>query len=286
MGIDGSNRYIRAFEVGRNPQSSKYEMHVRLRTLKNGAVIRNRMRLPHPVKTDIRICVICPPGSKAEAEAKAAGATLVGEDEVFNLVKEGIVEFERCICHTDSAQKMNKAGLGRILGPKGLMPSTKTGTVVSNVGATLKTMMGASEYRERMAVVRLAIGQLGFTPEMMQSNIKAFMEALNKDIGLLSERTSKEIHEVVSLGEFRQLLFRQFQLTPRPGSQLHQCARLPAQRRIQRPQLDTHKGGFWPYVRAPLNVDCKNIVTFPNANAMLKKTKAVRFMPFWMIAES
>lgn len=178
-------------------------MHIRLRTLKNGAVIRNRMRLPHPVKTDIRICVICPPGSKAEAEAKAAGATLVGEDDVFNLVKEGIVDFERCICHTDSLQKMNKAGLGRVLGPKGLMPSTKTGTVVSNVGATLKTMVGASEYRERMGVIRMAVGQLGFTPEQMQSNIKAFMEALKKDIGQLSDRISKEIHEVVSLSECR-----------------------------------------------------------------------------------
>lgn len=194
---DRNRSYIRAFEVGRNPTSSKYEMHVRFRTLKNGPVVRNRLRLPHPVKTDIRICVIAPPDSKAAAEARAAGASLVGEDEIFAQVKEGVIDFDRCICHIDSLQKLNKAGLGRVLGPKGLMPSTKTGTVVSSVGATVRNMVGGTEYRERDAVVRLAIGQLGFTPEVMQTNIKAFMEALKKDIGQLGDRATKEIHEVV-----------------------------------------------------------------------------------------
>ena len=170
---------------------------MRLRSLKNGPVVRNRLRLPHPVKTDIRICVFAAPDSKAAAEARSAGATLVGEDDVFNQIKEGIVDFDRCICHIDSLQKMNKAGLGRILGPKGLMPSTKTGTVVTQVGTSVTNMVGASEYRERLGVVRMAIGQLGFTPEELQRNVKAFMDALKKDIAQLSGRISKEVHEVV-----------------------------------------------------------------------------------------
>ncbi|KAH7079701.1 ribosomal protein L1-like protein [Paraphoma chrysanthemicola] len=190
-------QYIRAFEVGRNPSSSKYEMHVRLRSLKNGPVVRNRLRLPHPVKTDIRICVIAAPDSKAAAEARAAGATLVGEDDIFAQIKAGVVEFDRCLCHIDSLQKMNKAGLGRVLGPKGLMPSTKTGTVVTQVGASVRNMVGGSEYRERLGVIRMAVGQLGFTPDEMQSNVKAFMDALKKDIAQMSDRISKEIHEVV-----------------------------------------------------------------------------------------
>lgn len=172
-------------------------MHVRLRTLKNGPVVRNRLRLPHPVKTDIRICVICPPDSKAAEEARAAGATLVGEDEVFAQIKEGIIEFDRCICHTDSLQKLNKSGLGRVLGPRGLMPSAKTGTVVNNISTTVRNMVGGSEYRERMGVIRMAIGQLGFTPEEMQRNVKTFMDTLKKDIGQLGDRITKEIHEVV-----------------------------------------------------------------------------------------
>ncbi|KAF2852049.1 ribosomal protein L1 [Plenodomus tracheiphilus IPT5] len=189
--------YIRAFEVGRNPSSSKYELHVRLRTLKNGPVVRNRLRLPHPVKTDIRICVIAAPDSKAAAEARAEGATLVGEDDVIAQIKEGIIDFDRCICHIDSLPKLNKAGVGRVLGPKGLMPSAKAGTVVSKVGPTLKNMVGGSEYRERMGVIRLAVGQLGFTPEEMQSNVRAFLDALKTDIAQMQGRITKEIHEVV-----------------------------------------------------------------------------------------
>ncbi len=191
--------YIRAFEVGRHPTSAKYEMHIKLRTLKNGPVVRNRLRLPHPVKTDLRICVICPPDSAAADAARAAGAVLVGEDAVFDAVKAGKVDFERCICHVDSLQKLNKAGLGRVLGPKGLMPSAKTGTVVKDVAATVRDLVGGAEYRERMGVVRMAVGQLGFSPEEMQRNIKAFVGEVRKDIAQLSDRIAKDIHEVVSL---------------------------------------------------------------------------------------
>jgi large subunit ribosomal protein L1 len=195
--VDMMSRYIRAFEVGRPPTSSKYELHVKLKSLKNGPVIRNRMRLPHPVKTDIRICVICPPDSKYAETAKAAGAVLVGEEEIFEAVKEGRIEFDRCICQNDSLPKMNKAGLGRVLGPRGLMPSAKTGTVVKDPASVVKELVGGSEYRERMGVVRLAIGQLGFTPEEVQRNIKTFMGAVKKDMAQLSDKISKEVAEVV-----------------------------------------------------------------------------------------
>ncbi|OAL46858.1 ribosomal protein L1 [Pyrenochaeta sp. DS3sAY3a] len=189
--------YIRAFEVGRNPASVKYEVAVRLKTIKNGPVVRNRMRLPHPVKTDLRICVIAAPDSKAAAEARREGASLVGEDEVFAQIKEGKIDFDRCICHIDSLQKMNKAGLGRILGPKGLMPSTKAGTVVSSVESIVRNMISGTEYRERLGVIRLAVGQLGFTPEELQSNIKAFIEAMKLDMARMSDRATKDIGEVV-----------------------------------------------------------------------------------------
>ncbi|KAI9675849.1 MAG: mitochondrial 54S ribosomal protein mrpl1 [Trizodia sp. TS-e1964] len=190
-------RYIRAFEVGRPPKSSKYEVHIRLRSAKDGPVIRNRIQLPHPVKTDLRICVICPPDSNHYDAAKRNGAILVGEDEVFDLVLAKKFEFDRCICHADSVSRLNKAGLGKILGPRGLMPSVKLGTVVQDVGATVKEMLAGSEYRERMGVVRMAIGQLGFTPIEMQSNIKAFVENLKKDMAIISDKMHKDIHEVV-----------------------------------------------------------------------------------------
>jgi large subunit ribosomal protein L1 len=191
------HRYIRAFEVGRPPQSPKYELHVRLKTLKNGPVVRNRLRLPHPVKTDLRIAVICPPDSQIADTAMNEGASVVGEEKIFDAVKEGKIEFDRCICHADSLQKLQKAGIARILGPRGLMPSPKLGTVTKDVATAVRNMVGGSEYRERMGVVRLAIGQLGFTPEMVRNNIKAFMEQVKKDCAGLSDRINKEVHEVV-----------------------------------------------------------------------------------------
>ncbi|KAF2405283.1 ribosomal protein L1 [Trichodelitschia bisporula] len=190
-------RYIRAFEVGYPPSSPKYELHVKLRTLKNGPILRNRLRLPHPVKTDVRICVICPPDSPTAVAALKAGAAMAGDEEIFAAIKEGKIEFDRCICHVDSLQALNKAGVARILGPRGLMPSAKTGTVVKDVAIMVRDLVGGSEYKERLGVVRMSVGQLAFTPDQLQRNIRAFMEQLRKDMGLLSDRVSKEVHEVV-----------------------------------------------------------------------------------------
>ncbi|GAB7360761.1 hypothetical protein MBLNU230_g0635t1 [Neophaeotheca triangularis] len=189
-------RYLRAAEVGRAPTSSKYEVHLRLRTPKNGAVVRNRLRLPHPVK-DLRICVIAAPDSAHAKAARSAGASVVGEDQVFDDIKDGKIDFERCLCHQDSLAKLSKSGVARILGPRGLMPSAKTGTVVKDVSTAVSAMVGASEYRERMGVVRMAVGQLGYTPEQMQRNIRSFVESVKRDIAGLSDRISKDVLEVV-----------------------------------------------------------------------------------------
>ena len=113
-------------------------------------------------------------------------------------MKEGRIEFDRCICHINSLQKLNAANLGRILGPKGLMPSVKLGTVTKDVRGSVTNLMGASEYREKLGVIRLAVGQLGFTPEQMQNNLKVLIGNVKKDLALLSEKINKEIHEVVS----------------------------------------------------------------------------------------
>ncbi|KAI5818779.1 mitochondrial large ribosomal subunit protein L1 [Pyronema omphalodes] len=188
-------RYIRAMEVGRNPVTTKYELHVKIKTAKSGPTVKSRIRLPKAVKTDMRICVIAE-GDQAEA-AKAAGAVLVGTDEVFEKIKNGELDFDRIICHESLFPALNKAKLGRILGPKGLMPSPKNGTVVSSISTAMKDLTGKSDYRERMGVIRMAIGQLAFSEKDLQSNIKAFMEQLKKEFGALSHRADKSINEVV-----------------------------------------------------------------------------------------
>ncbi|KAK1144323.1 hypothetical protein N8T08_005475 [Aspergillus melleus] len=190
-------RYLRAFEVGREPTVTKYEIHIRLRTQKDGPVIRNMIRFPHSVQTESRICVVCPPGTRHEKEARAAGAVIVGEQEVFDAVKEGRIEFDRCIAHPDSLPALNKAGLGRILGPRGLMPSAKTGTVVEDVASRVEMLRGGTVYRERDAVIRFPIGQLAFTPEQLRDNLRTTIDQIKKDAAGLNDRINKEIYEVV-----------------------------------------------------------------------------------------
>ena len=192
-------RYLRAVEVGREPTVSKYEVHIRLRTRRDGPVIRNMIRFPHAVQTESRICVICPPGSKQAKDALAAGAVLVGEDEVFEAVKAGKIEFDRCLAHPDSLPALNKAALGRILGPRGLMPSVKTGTVVDDVASRVEMLRGGTVYRERDAVIRLPIGQLGFSPEQLRDNLRTTIEQIKKDASGLNDRVNKEIYEVVGI---------------------------------------------------------------------------------------
>lgn len=190
-------RYLRAFEVGRPPAVVKYELHVKLKTNKSGPVIRNRIRLPFPVKTDTRIGVICPEDSPLMIEAQQLGAVAVGQESLFESIRQGNIPFNKLICHVDSQQALLKAGLGKILGPKGLMPSQKTKTITNNLKATVQELIGADEFRERNGVVRIAVGQLGFTPQMLSDNIKAFMNVLKENISKIDENYIKELDEVV-----------------------------------------------------------------------------------------
>jgi large subunit ribosomal protein L1 len=211
-------RYIRAFEVGQSPISVKYDLAVSLKTQKNGPVIRNQTKLPHAVDTTQRVAVICKPDSLAAKQAIANGASLVGEDVIFDAVKAGRIEFERCLCHVDSKDALAKSGVARVLGPRNLMPNEKRNTIVKDVKAAMTSTIGGTQYREKIGVIRVPIGQLRYTPEQLQANIKAFMTKIKADIAALSDRIGKDIHEVVSAArayvELRCLILRRFLARP------------------------------------------------------------------------
>lgn len=193
-------QHIRAFETGHTMSIPKLDLAVRLRTKKDGPVLRNTIKLPYAVKTDIRVCVICDPTSKQAKQAKEAGAVLVGEEEVFEAIKEGKIDFDRCIATPASLPKIQKAGLPRILGPRGMMPSVKLGTVTDNVAQQVQSMLGGSTYRERQGVIRMAVGQLGFTAEQVRENVRAFLTQVKKEASALTESQgfAKSVYEVVS----------------------------------------------------------------------------------------
>ena len=153
--------------------------------------------MPHPVKSDWSIAVVCPEGSDIAAAATAAGAVAVGEESLFEAIRNENINFDRLLCHESSEKALNKAGLGRILGPKGLMPSQRMKTIVSDVTKSIRDSAGSADYRERMGVIRLAVGQLGHTPDQLKANIQSLLSKIKTDCGEISEDTPKDIHEVI-----------------------------------------------------------------------------------------
>ncbi|KAI9740344.1 MAG: mitochondrial 54S ribosomal protein mrpl1 [Cirrosporium novae-zelandiae] len=192
-----NHSYIRSFEVGRPSSSPKYDLAIKLRTTKNGPTLKSRLRLPNPVSTTHKVCVICAPTSSAATAAKKAGAHLVGEEEVFQQIRDGKIDFDRCVCHVDSQDKLKKSGVARILGPKKLMPNAKMGTIVKDVATAVRDMVGGCSYRERMGVIRISIGRLSSTPEEVMRNVQHFMQVVKQDVANLPDGASKEVHEVV-----------------------------------------------------------------------------------------
>ncbi|KAI1432255.1 50S ribosomal protein L1 [Xylaria sp. CBS 124048] len=192
-------RYLRASEVGRPPSSSTYEVAIKIRTMKNGPVLRDRIRLPYPVKNDTRIAVICKEGSGAMHEARAAGAVAFGEESLFELIRANPnrLPFNRLICHVDSEPALKKAGLGRILGPKGLMPSIKTNTLTKSVVSIMHEMVGTETYKEKIGVIRMPIGNIQFTPKMLADNIRALVDSIKSKIDEIEDRIRKDLIEVV-----------------------------------------------------------------------------------------
>ncbi|KAI1091729.1 ribosomal protein L1 [Rostrohypoxylon terebratum] len=192
-------RYLRAAEVGRPPSSVTYEIAMKIRTPKSSVPLRNRIRLPYPVKNDTRIAVICKEGSGAMAEARESGAVAFGEDTLYEMIKKNSskLPFNRLICHVDCEASLKKANLGRILGPRGLMPSLKTNTLTRSVGGLMREMVGAEVYREKSGAIRLPIGNIQFTPKMLAENVKELVVQVKNNIVAIEDKVNKDLIEVV-----------------------------------------------------------------------------------------
>lgn len=175
----------------------KYEAHIHLKTPRNGPVIKSSIRLPNPVQSEWQIAVICPEGSEIANAATAAGAKAVGEESLFEAIRQGNIEFDRLLCHVSSESALNKAGLGRILGPKGLMPNHRMQTITKDVVRAIRDSAGSAEYREKQGIIRMAVGQLGHTPDQLRANIEAIVKKLKYQCAEMSEDVPKEVHEVI-----------------------------------------------------------------------------------------
>ncbi|WP_317993106.1 50S ribosomal protein L1 [Bartonella gliris] len=141
-------------------------------------MVRGVAHLPNGTGRNVRVAVFAR-GDKAE-EAKAAGADIVGAEDLFESINGGTIDFDRCIATPDMMPLVGR--LGKILGPRSLMPNPKVGTVTLDVANAVKASKGgAVEFRvEKAGIVHAGIGKASFGVEKIVENIKAFASAVIK----------------------------------------------------------------------------------------------------------
>ena len=140
--------------------------------------VRGSVVLPAGTGKKVRVAVFAQ-GEKAEA-AKAAGADVVGFDDLAATIKAGTIEFDICIATPDAMRVVG--ALGQVLGPRGLMPNPKVGTVTMDVATAVKNAKaGQVQYRtDKGGIVQCTIGRASFTVEALQQNLAALLDALQK----------------------------------------------------------------------------------------------------------
>jgi len=141
-------------------------------------VVRGVCNLPNGTGRTVRVAVFAK-GDKAE-EAKAAGADIVGADDLAEQIQNGQIDFDRCIATPDMMPVVGK--LGKVLGPRGLMPNPKVGTVTPDVGEAVKAAKGgAVEFRvEKAGIIHAGVGKASFDDGALVENIKSFARAVSK----------------------------------------------------------------------------------------------------------
>jgi large subunit ribosomal protein L1 len=141
-------------------------------------MVRGTADLPHGTGKSVRVAVFAR-GDKAE-EAQAAGADLVGAEDLAQAVQEGEMNFDRCIATPDLMPVVGR--LGRILGPRGLMPNPKLGTVTPNIAQAVRAAKaGQVQFRvEKAGIVHAGVGKASFAPDLLRENVRAFVDAVNR----------------------------------------------------------------------------------------------------------
>jgi len=174
-------------EVSFEKFDSSFDIDVRLGVdpRKADQMVRGVVSLPHGTGKQGRVLVLC--GPDAEAAAKEAGADYVGLDEYLQKIKEGWTDVDVIITQPSVMGKLGP--LGRILGPRGLMPNPKSGTVTMDVAKAVKEVkQGKIDFKvDKTGIVHASIGKVSFTAEQMRDNAKEFINTLVK----LKPATSK-----------------------------------------------------------------------------------------------
>ncbi len=141
-------------------------------------MVRGVVNLPNGTGRTVRVAVFAK-DAKAD-EAKAAGADIVGSDDLMETIQKGVIEFDRCIATPDMMPLVGR--LGKVLGPRNLMPNPKTGTVTPDVAAAVQAAKGgAVDFRaEKAGIIHAGVGKTSFDAAKLEENIRAFTDAVQR----------------------------------------------------------------------------------------------------------
>ena len=171
MTVSQALPYLRASEAGYKTKA--LHLAIRLKTDKQAIPIRGSIALPRQLPSKTKVAVFA--RGQDAINAKEAGAYIVGAEDLVKRVNDGIIDFDKCLATPECVPLIAK--LARVLGPKGLMPNPKRGTVVKNVAAAILAADRNLDFRQRSGdVVRMPVAQTTFTDEEIRKNIEAVIK--------------------------------------------------------------------------------------------------------------
>jgi ribosomal protein L1, bacterial/chloroplast len=176
--VDEAVKLIKSRATAKFDETIEISMNLGVDPRHADQMVRGVVALPSGTGRTVRVAVFAK-GPKAD-EAKAAGADLVGAEEIAEQVQKGEINFDRCIATPDMMGMVGR--LAKVLGPRGLMPNPKVGTVTMDVKTAIKNAKGgAVEYRvEKAGIVQAGIGKASFTEDAITANVKAFVDSVVK----------------------------------------------------------------------------------------------------------
>jgi large subunit ribosomal protein L1 len=176
--VDDALKLVKETAKAKFDESIDVAVNLGIDAKKSDQLVRGSVVLPKGTGKSVRVAVFAQ-GAKAD-EAKAAGADIVGFDDLAESIKAGKMDFDVVIASPDAMRVVGQ--LGQILGPRGLMPNPKVGTVTPDVaGAVKNAKAGQVQYRtDKNGIVQCTIGRASFAPEALRENLLALVDALNK----------------------------------------------------------------------------------------------------------
>jgi large subunit ribosomal protein L1 len=176
--LDEAVKLVKERAIAKFDETIEVSMNLGVDPRHADQMVRGVCNLPNGSGRKVRVGVFAK-GPKAD-EARKAGADVVGAEDLFEIVNKGTIDFDRCIATPDMMGLVGR--LGKVLGPRNMMPNPKVGTVTMDVTAAVKAAKGgAVEFRvEKAGIVQAGVGKASFTAEHIAQNVRAFIDAVNK----------------------------------------------------------------------------------------------------------